>query len=249
MPEITVRYIASLSEVERVAFMEQWLVDEGVRFKRMDGVILDDPRFASCYDDDKRVARYGFSMTASEVGCFLAHRACWEASVAENISVLILESDVSPVQPGFVRQLLHDIGHKLEANDKNLIRLHGIFPKNEKVSRTVCKFSGDYRLVQTLFDPMGAGAYVVTSFSAARLLECSETFFEPVDVFLSHTWRYRLPFRTLKPYPFRVGDFPSVIGEDRRRPSQSLSRRLTIEKNRAIDDWRRLIYLPKHFWG
>ena len=249
MPEIKIKYIATPSEIERIAFMEGWLAKENVDFNRVDGVLVDAPHLVGSYDRSKRLRRYGFDMSASEIGCFLAHKACWEASEAENISVLILESDVFPVRSGSIRRLLQDIEQQLEENDKNLIRLHGIFPRNEKFLRTVSKFSDDYRLVQTLFDPMGAGAYVVTPDASIRLLECSETFFEPVDIFLSHTWRYRLPFRTLKPYPFRVGNFPSVIGEDRRRPSQSLFRRLTIELNRATDDWRRLIYLPKHFWG
>jgi len=247
--DIHVRYIAMPSEFDRIQFMEDWLVKEHVSFDRSNGVKVAHADEVASYDPSQRLKRFGFGMTPAEIGCFLAHKACWEASTAENITMLILESDVSPVQPGVISQLLHDLDQKLEEDDRTLIRLHGIFPKNEKFLRSISKLSGDYRLVQTLFDPMGAGAYVVTPYSSAKLLESSLTFFEPVDVFLSHTWRYRLPFRTVKPYPFEVADFPSVIGEDRRRPRQSLCKRLSIELNRAFDDWRRLVYLPRHFWG
>ena len=246
--EIHVRYIAMHSEKKRIAFMEEWLAKEHVSFDRSHGVKVDCAEKIASYDPAQRLKRFGFGMTPAEIGCFLAHKACWEESLAENITMLILESDVSPVTPGALRQLLCDIGQNLKEDDKTLIRLHGIFPKNEKFSRSISRLSGDYRLVQTLFDPMGAGAYVVTPYSSATLLESSLTFFEPVDVFLSHTWRYQLPFRTVKPYPFEVAEFPSVIGEDRRRPRQSLFKRLSIEFNRALDDWRRLVYLPRHFW-
>lgn len=248
MPEVTIKYIATPSEIERIAFMERWLMEEKVEFMRVDGVLVDDPHLVESYDRPRRLSRYGFDMSASEIGCFLAHKACWEASVAENIAVLILESDVRPVQPGLLSLLLQNIGQQLDEDDRNLIRLHGIFPKNEKFSRSISRLSADYQIVQTLFDPMGAGAYVVTPYCSAKLLASSRIFFEPVDVFLSHTWRYRLPFRTIKPYPFEVADFPSVIGEDRKRPRQSLFKRLSIELNRAFDDWRRLVYLPRHFW-
>jgi glycosyl transferase family 25 len=246
--EIHVRYIAMHSETKRIAFMEEWLAGEHVSFYRSSGVTVSCEAEVASYDAAKRIKRFGFGMTVPEIGCFLAHKACWEASVAKNIVVLILESDVSPVQPGLLRQLLQDLSQKVEEDDRIVIRLHGIFPKNEKVSRTISILSSGYQLVQTLFDPMGAGAYVVTPYSSAKLLESSLTFFEPVDVFLSHTWRYQLPFRTVKPYPFEVAEFPSVIGEDRRRPRQSLFKRLSIELNRAFDDLRRLIYLPRHFW-
>lgn len=246
--DIHVRYIAMPSEFDRIQFMEEWLVKEHVSFDRSNGVKVAHADEVASYDPSQRLKRFGFGMTPAEIGCFLAHKACWEASVAENITMLILESDVSPVKPGSIRQLIHDIGQRLEEDDRTLVRLHGIFPKNEKFSRPISKLSEDYLLVQTLFDPMGAGAYVVTPYSSAKLLESSLFFFEPVDVFLSHTWRYRLPFRTVKPYPFEVAEFPSVIGEDRRRPRQSFFKRLSIELNRASDDWRRLVYLPRHFW-
>lgn len=247
--EIHVRYIAMSSEIDRIRFMEEWLAGEDVSYERSNGIKVSDKSKVVEYDAAQRLKRFGFDMTAAEIGCFLAHKACWEVSAVENITILILESDVCPVQPGSIGQLLQDIGQKLDENDRSLVRLHGIFPKNEKVSRTVSRLSSDYRLVQTLFDPMGAGAYVVTPYVSARLLKCSEIFFEPVDVFLSHTWRYRLPFRAIKPYPFEVEEFPSVIGEDRRRPRQTRFKRLSIELNRAFDDWRRLLYLPRHFWG
>ena len=246
--DIHVRYIAMSSEFDRIQFMEEWLAKEHVSFDRANGVKVAYADEVASYDLAQRLKRFGFGMTPAEIGCFLAHKACWEESVAENIAILILESDVSPVQPRLLKQLLQDISQKVEEDDRMVIRLHGIFPKNEKFSRSISRLSGDYRLVQTLFDPMGAGAYVVTPYSSAKLLQSSLTFFEPVDVFLSHTWRYQLPFRTVKPYPFEVAEFPSVIGEDRRRPRQSLFKRLSIESNRAFDDLRRLIYLPRHFW-
>jgi hypothetical protein len=91
--------------------MEKWLAKEHVCFREISvelrSIALQ--KIAS-YDPAQRLKRFGFGMTPAEIGCFLAHKACWEESVAENITMLILESDVAPVTPGALRQLLH--GHQ-----------------------------------------------------------------------------------------------------------------------------------------
>lgn len=92
------------------------------------------------------------------------------------LTVLILESDARPVRPGLIKRLLQNIGKKLKEDDRTLVRLHGIFPKNERESRTVPRLSGDYQLVQTLFDPMGAGAYIVKPYASSKSLASSESF-------------------------------------------------------------------------
>ena len=240
-------YIAMDSEIDRISFMDEWLGQTNCKFSRVPGVNVVDNNLPF-YDRERRLALYGFDLMHSEIGCFLAHRECWKAIVEKDVCNLILESDATPVveESDWLQKLLSELNHHQQKFD--IARLHGIFQKNELIDRLVCDLNKGLKLVQTLGDPKGAGAYVVSPPAAHRLLELTESIWCPVDVFLSQTWRHRLRFRTVKPYPFRVADFPSVIGEDRRRPRQSLLARLQIEKNRFTNDLRRLGYMPMHFF-
>ena len=128
----------------------------------------------------------------------------------------------------------------------DIVRLFGTFENNERFARIVNSLPSNYRLVQTLGDPMGAVAYVITPEAAARLLMMSDKIYAPVDVFMGATWLHRLRYRSLKPYPFELASFPSTIGS-RKRPEQSVWRRLGIEACRFGDDLRRIAYLPFHY--
>lgn len=228
--------------------MNQWLSKTGFEFSRSKGVHIHDIG-SDVYDRDMRLRLYGFDLTVSEIGCFLAHRNCWKEVVDKGRHSLILESDVEPSTDcsELVSQILSGVANCVE--DFDLVRLHGIFQQNEIVCRTVRPLTKGTKLVQSLGDPMGAGAYIISPAAANRLLQLTESIWCPVDVFLSLTWLHKLRFRTVKPYPFKVFPFPSEIGEDRRRPKQSYLTRFQIEKNRLSRDLRRLAYMPKHFLG
>lgn len=226
--------------------MESWLSETGCAYSRIDGVTPKESAGLLCYHQEKRLSRFGFDMTDAEIGCFLAHRDCWKLVAESDHPALILESDCFLNQGIHLPTLLGELSACLRPLE--MVRLHGIFERNEGVRRRVQTLSQGLKLVQCLGDPMGAAAYLITPNVARKLSSSSGRFFEPVDVFLSKTWSHRMTFRTVKPYPFGVEDFPSVIGE-RRRPKQSMSERLAIELSRAGDDCRRILYMPRHFWG
>lgn len=240
---IHLRYIAMDHEVERIAHMESWLSELVLPYQLSRGVRVDTTS-SHQYDSLKRCKRFGYDLRPSEIGCFLAHKKCWEECVTLNEPTLVLESDMRPVNASYLIPLLDQLYDKLASFD--LVRLHGIFKQNERGSRNIQCLSNGYSLRQCLGDPMGAGAYLITPDAARRLLRDSTTFYQPVDVFLGSTWIHKLRFRTVKPYPFETADFESVIG-DRRRPKQSLSERISIEGHRFIDDLKRLLYLPRGF--
>ena len=238
-------FIALDDENERIDFMTSWLAKSGLTdWVRSPGVFVKSPADVDGYDESSRLARYGYPMSNSEMGCFLAHRKCWEYAVSRENFVLILESDVIFSGQAELTQILDSILNKTVCWD--LVRLHGIFEKNEKLSRTLTKLNDGYVLKQTLGDPMGAGAYLVSPSGAEKLLSASVSFFQPVDVFLAESWRHRARFRAVKPYPFAVRKFASVIGH-RARPKQSTLERLSIEGHRFVDDLCRLAYLPIAF--
>ena len=247
MLKLKIRFIALECESERIEFMNGWLEKTGLTdWEWLPGVSIQDVSVCPSYDDRKRVQRYGYPMTPSEVGCFLAHRDCWEYAVSENLCILILESDsVFCGDKGRLCALLESI---MSCHDEwDLIRLHGIFEKNELWLRKITSLINEYTLEQSLGDPMGAGAYLVTPNGARKLLKASELFFQPVDVFLSSNWMHRCRFRVVKPYPFDIVKFPSVIGQ-RKRPKQTTLQRLRIESHRLLDDIFRICYLPVKFF-
>lgn len=238
-------FVALDTEYDRIKFMESWLATCGLEYQRVSGVEVSDSLIPGCYDREKRLARFGYDLRPSEIGCFLAHKSCWK-SVAQNEKLaLILESDIIPSDVEQFPRILAELQSLVNSFD--LLRLHGIFERNEIISRTVVECGSGRKIAQPLGDPMGAGAYLITPSAAKHLLSLSECFFEPVDVFLAATWKHRLRLRALKPYPMYAAEFESVIGE-RQRPTQSVLERLKIEFARLRDDLRRCAYLPWHFF-
>ena len=238
---ILVRYIALDDELERIKLMEPWI--RGLEGERVPGVL--GSLGCSHYDEQKRLNRFGFPMSTGEIGCFLAHRECWQESLRANLPILVLESDVAKPDIEKVKALLPELVARRKYYD--VVRLHGLFPQNDRFRRSIVQLSEGRTLCQTFGDAMGAAAYIVTPEAAAGLLGMSDSFFVPVDVFLAETWRHRLRFRTVWPYVFELEPFPTVIGQ-RRRPKQTKLERLRIECSRAKDDLRRVLYLPRHYF-
>ena len=71
--EISVRFIATDHECSRIRFMNNWLDAAGVDFSRSQGVFVNSIDEVDLYDSRKRLSRFGYDLTLSELGCFLAH--------------------------------------------------------------------------------------------------------------------------------------------------------------------------------
>ena len=238
-------YIALPSEYDRRANIEKWLASTTFQYSWVCAKKgSDDVNHSYC--ERERIKRFGFPMSEPEIGCFLSHKECWQYVVASNKTSVVLESDAVPLDLDSLVELIKIIEKPEMESRYDLIRLAGVFPDNEKFPRTVACL-GASRLLQFHGDPMGAAAYVVTPSAARKLIECSRRFFLPVDVYLGLTWLHRLRVRTIRPYPIQALSFDSVIGE-RRRPKQTRSERLRIELNRASDDFKRLMYIPFHYF-
>ena len=225
--------------------MDDWLTRFDFDCARVPGVSVTDEVDIGGYDSSKRINRFGYDMSPQEIGCFLAHKKCWEECVATGRIMLILESDAVLASDIDLPLILKRIFSSRECFD--IARLQGTFESNEIYYRKICDLGQGHSLCQCIGDPMGAVAYVVTPEAADGLLRASESFFQPVDVFLGSTWLHRQRYRTVKPYVFDFADCPSTIG-CRRRPKQSVFQRLKIESNRFLDDVRRIFYMPFNFF-
>lgn len=243
--ETTVRYIGLDSESDRNREMDEWLQRFDFDWARVPGVSVSNALDIRNYDSEKRRRRFGYDLLPQEIGCFLAHRNCWRECADDNRLMLILESDAKANNGVDLPLILEHISQVHTKFD--LVRMQATFPRNEVFGKKIRELTPGFALYQCIGDPMGAVAYVVTPNAARMLVESSETFFQPVDVFLGSTWMHRLRYRTVKPYLFGLSDHPSSIG-GRKRPKQGVFDRLKIESNRFLDDVRRITYMPYDYF-
>jgi len=169
------------------------------------------------YHEAKVKRLLGFSLSASEIGCFISHRLAWAKCIEMNCPTLILEDDFS-LTPHFH----HDLNVVTSSNlDWDIIRLQGL---RETVDSTVIKTNG-ISIVQNQDDPLGATAYIIKPSSAIRLIQCSQDIYEPLDHFIEHFKKHRLRILAIKPYPVVTRSSPTTIYDrPERKPLQGLKK-------------------------
>lgn len=125
--------------------------------------------------------RYPFALRAAEIGCFLSHRKAWREILDRDLDgALILEDDVELDQPGFARSLEVAFAALRSADLVRLRLMHRTAAKRRR--RPVAMV--DWPTVT----PLGTQAQVVGRGGASRLLEASDRFDRPVDVFIQMRW-------------------------------------------------------------
>jgi len=249
-------FIALDSEKDKISEMEAWLQLTHLEYERVTGVVVENYSSVKNYDRETRLKKYGYDFLKSEIGCFLAHRKCWEKITKTNVPSLIMESDVFLSNTELLKKILDDI---VKTDTSDIVRLSGIFENNEIFKRIVYKGTNGTEIYQTLGDPVGAAAYFIFPNAAKILLKFSESFFDPVDIFLGSVWIHKLRYRTVKPYPLSIRGpqnqntdmkkttLDSSIG-DRIKPKQSYQKRLKIEAFRFKNDLKKILYLPFNFF-
>jgi len=124
---------------------------------------------------------YPFALRPAEIGCFLSHRIAWQMILDRDLDgALILEDDVELVQPEFGR-CLEVAFDSLRFADLVRLRL---------MERTPGSIRGmpEPALMQPMDTALGTQAQVLGRQGALRLLEASQTFDRPVDVFIQMRW-------------------------------------------------------------
>jgi GR25 family glycosyltransferase involved in LPS biosynthesis len=99
----------------------------------------------------------------------------------------------------------------------DILRLQG-FKNGWKYK--VLKDYGQNKLVKHYYDTFGTTAYFVKPASAKILLEKSNRFHAPVDVFFSHDWIHRLNILSIFPYPIKPSGLPSTIACYKKRKNK-----------------------------
>lgn len=173
---------------------------------------------------DVHAPRYPFAMEPGEIGCFLSHRACWQAIVDRNLpGALIAEDDLS-LGAAWSDALALVQG---EAREDRFIRLPA---KDRETGPEVARHGA-----ANLFLPRVIGLQTVFQYvgrdAAARLLRASGTIDRPVDTFLQMHWVHGQTIHTI--LPNGVTELTQALGGS------------TIQKKSRASlgrEWRRFVY-------
>ena len=172
-----------------------------------------DNDFSKSYTPRLLRPRYPFSLRSAEVACFQSHQKCWKEILDRGLeAALIIEDDVDIVYGEFTAAV--NLAMK-EVKMGDLIRLP-IKPREQPRNRGVKRDN------ISIFEPtligLGTQAQIVTYDAARRLLEKTEHFDRPIDVYLQLRWKHGVRVLTLWPNGVREHSSSlggSLIGKER----------------------------------
>lgn len=191
----------------------------------IDGLRLQN--FPPEYNEKKVDRLLGFSLTLSEIGCFLSHREAWLRCIENNSPVLILEDDFH-----LSSSINEAINCLLQNQDLwDIARLQALSDS----SHTVQKEFDHFKIVRNDYDPLGATAYVLKPSSAKKLIIHSNEIFEPLDHFLEHSKKHGLKMIAIKPYPVTANGSESTIFDRPLRNPVSGFKKINRSIARLID--------------
>jgi glycosyl transferase family 25 len=198
----------------------QWEILEGI-----DGLQLQ--YTPSEYREAKVSRLLGFSLTPSEIGCFLSHRLAWIKCVEKDYDTLILEDDFA-FKPHF-EQAITTLYAQYPSWD--IARLQGLVATPDSPLAS----GPNYQIVTNNEDPLGATAYIIKPAAAKKLIAYSSEIFEPLDHFLEHQKIHKLKIVAYKPYPIEITGMVSTM-HDRsdRAPIKGIRKKLR-SLHRALD--------------
>ena len=156
---------------------------------------------------------YPFSLRSAEVACFQSHRKCWQEILDRGLdAAFIIEDDVDIIDGEFTAAV--KLAMK-EIRMGDLIRFP-MKPREKPRNRSVKRDN------ISIFEPtvigLGTQAQIVTYDAARRLLEKTEQFDRPIDVYLQLRWKHGVRVLTLWPNGVRERSSSlggSVIGKER----------------------------------
>lgn len=177
----------------------------------------------------KDFSHYYKVLTASEVGCYLSHKKCWQHIVDASLDyAVILEDDFSAFDD--VKNL-HDYIARVSAEhiQWDCIKLME-YPEKRKeisalpISNSAMGDKAEKRLVRYNKVPIRACAYVLSQEGAKKMLKRYEKVERPVDIDFQYWWESGISVWGLKPYVFSVNlDTESTIDSGGARKSSQKS--------------------------
>ena len=137
---------------------------------------------------------YPFSLRSAEVATFQSHRKCWQEILDRDLeAAIIIEDDVDIIDEDFTAAVKLAMEEIITGD---LIRFP-IKPREKPRNKIVRRDN------ISIFEPtlvgLGMQAQIVTYDAARQLLEMTERFDRPVDVYIQLRWEHEIRILTLWP--------------------------------------------------
>ena len=196
-----------------------------------------DNDFSKSYTPKLLHPRYPFSLRSAEVATFQSHRKCWQEILDRGLqAALIIEDDVDIIDGDFTAAVKLAM-EEIKMGD--LIRFP-IKPREKPRNKTVER--GNISIFEPTLIGLGMQAQIVTHDAARRLLERTERFDRPVDVYLQLRWEHKVRVLTL--WPNGVLERSSSLGGSLIGKEKSIGDRLRRELLRPL--FRAQLYIYSH---
>lgn len=194
------------------------------RFNAVDGRACDHPLFSN-YVPALRQKRKGGDLSRGQLGCFASHHLAWEMCVHLASPVIILEDDVTLIEPEF--SAFFEKASQLDARFE-CVRLFANNTKNH--SEIPAGDCHGIRVVKHTKGPKSAMGYYLTPSGARKFIRHSKPWFLPVDIHMDRFWQNGVECYGLeKPVVEHEHIFESMIGYDRERSKRPIGMTLKRE--------------------
>lgn len=168
--------------------------------------------------------KYPFALSDGEVGCFLSHRAAWQAIVDGGLDAgLILEDDLALVT-GF------DVAVACAAQNVDDLGYVQFQVREIPVDKVVVQ-GDNVRIIQPTVTPLRTSAQMVSRAAAQKLLELTAQIDRPVDTFLQSHWHTGLHLCCV--VPSGVEDRTAQTGGSTISTGKPFGEKITREWKRA----------------
>ena len=183
---------------ERLESIKMTFKSLGLEFIRVRGVDLNtesDPGKISLYDDYQNSKRYFAKLSKAEQGCFYSHRNAWKAFLnSTSNTCIVLEDDVALTND--FSDAVAACCHWLVSERPRILKLY-----SKRPVRGISAYLRDSRrrIVIPKLPPLGAVAHIINRPAAKELLARSDSFFQPVDVYMQAWWQTGVEVGVLQP--------------------------------------------------
>lgn len=156
-------------------------------FAAVDGRAEDHYLFKK-YNNQMRLRIKGKALEKSQLGCYASHFLLWEKCVSLNHPIMILEDDALINRTHFKK--IYQLIKNGSFDNYECIRLFQNPLKKHKYK--VVEKINDYSVIKYLKGPMGTVGYYVTPAGANKLIQNSEEWIFPVDIFMDRFWEHKV---------------------------------------------------------
>ena len=164
----------------------------------VDGRALSDSSIAAVLRPGLHRPRYPFTLSRTEVACFLSHRRAWQAILDQDLDAALVVEDDATIDAEAFTDVFTAAVDGLSAHE--LVR----FPHRERHEPgPLVRARGAARLFEPRLPALGMVLQLVGREAARRLLEASRVFDRPVDSFVQMQWLHGARILTARPIVVR----------------------------------------------